>query len=468
MEQILIIDDNEALCRTLSLLVHRMGMEAAYVTTISQGLNLLKNDSYDVVLLDVNLPDGSGLDIIETIRKMPFSPEIIIITGYGNENGAEIAIKNGVWDYIEKSTSLQNMRLSLSRAILYRKQKTKTPPAVAFKRDAIIGTSARMGACLNEAAQAANSESPLLLTGETGTGKELFAKAVHENSPQSAGAFVIVDCTALPEHLVESVIFGHQKGAFTGSTEKHVGLIEQADGGTLFLDEVAELPLEMQKKFLRVLQEKRFRPVGSEKEVSSNFRLICATHRNLDEMVAGRAFRKDLYYRIRALQITLPPLRDRSEDIGKLAMHRIGQVLKHGGGRPPGLHPDFIEMLTAYPWPGNVRELFNTIDWVLARSDKDSILFSSHLPAGIRTEVVKKRLAKSPAPLPEDPDKAGVAAALPMMKAYIEQMKKQYMEELVQQSGGDVSRACRMSGLSRAYLYQLLQKFEISIKTEMH
>jgi len=341
MDQILIIDDNEQLCQTLVKLVDRLGMSAVYETTLQQGLEKALSGNYDIVFLDINLPDGCGLDIIRELRSLPFPPEIIIITGHSDDDGAEIAIQNGAWDYIEKSASMQNIRLSLSRAIQYRKQKKERPSHVALKRDAIIGASIQIVDCLDEAAYAANCDNPTLITGETGTGKELFAKAIHENSRQSAGNFVVVDCAALPEHLVESILFGHKKGSFTGSIENHEGLIRQADAGTLFLDEVGEMPLGIQKKFLRVLQEKRFRPVGCETEMHSNFRLICATHRNLEDMVANGLFRQDLYYRIRTICIALPPLRDRPKDIPCLALHRIGQASIRMGERSHGLTPVF-------------------------------------------------------------------------------------------------------------------------------
>jgi len=462
MDRILIIDDNELFCETLSQLVCRLGMTATHETTLQKGLKNALSVNYDIVFLDVNLPDGSGLDIIEALLCMQLPPEIIIITGYGDENGAEIAIKNGAWDYIEKNTSLQSIQLSLTRALQYRKQKTESPARVALKREAIIGTSPRIAACLDEAALAANCDGPVLLTGETGTGKELFARVIHENSRQSTGNFVVVDCAALPEHLVESLLFGHKKGAFTGSTENHEGLIGQADGGTLFLDEVGELPSGIQKKFLRVLQEKRFRSVGCETETRSDFRLICATLRNLEEMVENRLFRQDLYYRIRAMHIALPPLRDRSIDIPGLTLHRIGQASMQIGGRSHGMNPDFLETLMAHSWPGNVRELFNTIDQALARASDEPVLFSSHLPAGIRASVIKRKLTRPARNLPGATIQSGTDSSLPPLKEYLENMKNQYVKDLMRQTGGDVSAACRRSGLSRAYFYQLLNKYGIA------
>jgi len=264
--KILIMDDNENLCRMISELVRRMGMDADYETTIYDGLKTLEKTPYDIILLDVNLPDGCGLDIIPDLRKGGEPPEIIIITGHSDEESAEIAIKNHVWDYIPKDASLQNLKLSLRRAVQYRHQKRKFPPILKLKRDCIIGNGHAISTCLEKASRAAVSENPVMILGQTGTGKEVFARTIHENSSRAKNDFVVVDCSALPDHLVESTLFGHKRGAFTSADSDRIGLVEQANGGTLFLDEIGELPEEIQKKFLRVLQEKKFRPLGGKTE----------------------------------------------------------------------------------------------------------------------------------------------------------------------------------------------------------
>lgn len=465
MHKVLIIDDNKPLCRTISKMVDSLGMESGYETTLRKGLHRAAVEPFDVVFLDVNLPDGSGLDGIARLRKTPSPPEIVIITGYGDEHGAEAAIRSGAWDYIVKNASLQNIRLSLTRAIDYRTQKKEKPQQVALKRDGIVGQSPAIAACLDRVAQAANSDTPVLITGRTGTGKELFARAVHENSLLFTGNFVVVDCAALPEYLVESILFGHKKGAFTGADSDQAGLIRQADNGTLFLDEIGELPLNVQKKFLRIVQEKRVLPVGSKQELACNFRLVCATHRDLAAMVDQGRFRQDLYYRIRSIQIELPPLRERAEDIPALVISRIARRSRLTGGQTHGLSPDFLEALMAYSWPGNVRELFNTLDGVLAEAFHESTLFPTHLPAHIRADIIKRRLgaesggaAKAASTLGRQAEATG----LPPLKQYIETMKRRYIRDLIQTTGGDIRAACRISGLSRAYLYQLLNKYNLT------
>jgi two-component system NtrC family response regulator len=261
MARVLIIDDDELICEMLSFMVEDMGHSASSATTLKTGFEKASSENFDVIFLDIKMPDGSGLHLLPRIRELPLHPEVIIITGSGDADGAELAIKNGAWDYIQKSSSTKEMLLPFVRALQYREEKNARKPPTALKLNGVIGRSPTMKVCLDLLAQAAQSEVNVLLTGETGTGKEVFARAIHENSMRAENNFVVVDCTALPATLVESVLFGHEKGAFTGADRAQVGLVRQAHAGTLFLDEIGELPLAVQKAFLRVLQEHRFRPV---------------------------------------------------------------------------------------------------------------------------------------------------------------------------------------------------------------
>ena len=274
MANVLIIDDDRAMCDMLSGRMRDMGHNATYALTLKAGLKQAFSESFDVVFLDVGMPDGNGLEALPKIRETPSSPEVIIITGAGSPDGAELAIKNGAWDYIEKPLSISAMSLPLIRALQYREDTRTLGSPVALDREGIVGNSPPMKACFDLMAQASASDANVLITGETGTGKELFAAAIHKNSPRAEKSFVVVDCATLPETLVESMLFGHEKGAFTGADKAKDGLIKQADGGTLFLDEVGELPLSVQKAFLRVLQERRFRPLGGKREIESDFRLV--------------------------------------------------------------------------------------------------------------------------------------------------------------------------------------------------
>jgi two-component system NtrC family response regulator len=355
---ILIIDDDEEMCYALSRMFGPQGHYANCAGSIAQGLEQTGSGNIDVVFLDVRMPDGNGLEALPHIQTSPSAPEVIIITGFGDADGAEIAIKSGAWDYIEKGCSTREMSLPLLRALEYRKQKQHAREGaksiMALKRDGIIGASPKLTDCLDLLAQAAASETSVLITGETGTGKELFARAIHANSSRAKGPFIVVDCAALPETLVESVLFGHEKGAFTGADKSSEGLVRQAGGGTLFLDEVGELPPTTQKSFLRVLQEHRFRPVGSKKELESDFRLVAATNRNMDKMAQEGHFRDDLLFRLKSFVIELPALRERSEDIRELARHHIDRFCEKYGLTPKGFSPEFLDTLKAHPWPGNI------------------------------------------------------------------------------------------------------------------
>ncbi|MFP5213393.1 MAG: sigma-54-dependent transcriptional regulator, partial [Acidobacteriota bacterium] len=327
MARVLIIDDDRAMGQMLAGLVARMGHEARCVLTLKDGLLESGRADYDVVFLDVNLPDGSGLDALPEIVKAPSSPEVIIMTGYGDPDGAEIAIESGAWDYLQKPLSPKKIMLPLTRVFQYRDNlKKRSALPMTLNLDGIIGNSPRMKACYALVAQAACGNANVLITGETGTGKELFARAIHQNSERVRNGLVVVDCAALPETLVESSLFGYERGAFTGADRAKHGLIRQADQGTLFLDEVGELSPSMQKSFLRVLQERCFRPVGGKQEVRSDFRLISATNRNLDRMVDESIFRKDLLFRLRSIHIGLPPLREHPEDVGELVFYHMSRL----------------------------------------------------------------------------------------------------------------------------------------------
>lgn len=468
MARILIIDDDDTICSSLSFVVKRMGHEAVCANTLGAGLELANSQPFDVVFLDVRMPDGNGLEILPKIEETPSSPEIIIITGFGDPHGAELAIKSGAWDYVEKGASLKEISLPLGRALQYREQKkggTNVQNVIALKREGIIGSSSKLKACLDLVAQAAGSDATVLITGETGSGKELFARAVHQNSLRAKGGFVVVDCAALPENLIESLLFGHEKGSFTGAEQTREGLIRQANDGTLFLDEVGELPMALQKAFLRVLQEHRFRPIGSHREIESDFRLVAATNRNLDQMVQNGQFRGDLLFRLQSFVIELPPLRERPEDIKELTRYHIDSFCDRYGLAPKGFSPDFLETLSAYTWPGNVRELVNTLERTIVAARFEPILFPQHLPAHIRIQVAQASLGQDVSA--DNRPAADLPDILPKLHEYREsvyaQAEKQYLHALMSRSTDNIGEACRISGLSQSRLYALLKKHDIPL-----
>ncbi|MDD5009575.1 MAG: sigma-54 dependent transcriptional regulator [Syntrophorhabdaceae bacterium] len=467
MARVLIIDDDEVFSEMLSDMVMRSGHDSSKAFNLKDGVDRALTESFDVVFLDVRLPDGNGLELLPRIRESSSLPEIIILTGFEDPNGPELAIKNGAWDYIEKPSSIKEMTLTLIRALEYRDKKRSVKQPVALRLEGIVGDSPQMRACLDLVTQAAlNGDANVLITGETGTGKELFAWAIHNNSFRSQKSFVVVDCAALPETLVESILFGHEKGAFTGADKVRDGLIRQAHGGTLFLDEIGELPMPLQKNFLRVLQEHRFRPVGAERETESDFRLICATNKDLRTMVQEKRFREDLLFRICTLTIDLPPLRERAEDIKELLIHYITRLCERYGIGIKGYSMEFLEALTAYEWPGNVREFVNAIERALSAAFHEPMLFPKHLPAEIRIQLKRSELSKNSDTQDIDKGTPDAAGGLPKLKdfreAAVADAEKQYLDNLMSITGHNIKEACRISGLSRPRLYALLKKLSLT------
>ncbi len=458
MANILIIDDDALLCESLEDLLARQGHRATSVNSISAARIKCREEEYDIVFLDVRLPDGDGLTIIPELKKTTFDPEIIIITGQGDRDGVEIAIKSGAWCYLEKTSITRELTLPLIRALEYREEKKRRTPSVLIQRDQIVGSSPRLTRCLELLADAAGSDVNALITGETGTGKEIFAHTIHRNSSRvHSGGFVVVDCASLTETLVESILFGHVRGAFSGAEMTRDGLVLQANRGTLFLDEVGELPLNIQKSFLRVLQERTFRPVGDSTEKKSDFRLIAATNRDLDGMARRGKFRKDLLYRLRSLVIELPPLRERGEDILELARYYVNVLCLKYGRQQKEFSPEFIEALNSYGWPGNIRELFHALDRAFATAVDSTTLHTSHLPEGIRIDLARSSISRNRWRAREA--RKITPEPLPSWKQYREQAEYEYLRRLVEETGFDVASACRTSGLSRARLYQLFRKY---------
>lgn len=473
MGKALIIAEGDVVESAAQLLT-TLGHEVDIVDDIGHGWELAAKQSVDAVALALKLKSGDGLALLPRLKQLPHSPEVVVMASSADPEAAEFALRNGVWDFLLIKSMPEPIATSIDQALQYRKEQKGDAPPLTVKREKIIGNSPAMKHCLQLLGQAAVSDANVLITGETGTGKELFARAIHSNSPRSRtlGApvrsnnpradknFVVVDCTALPETLVESVLFGHTRGAFTGADRNHDGLIAQADGGTLFLDEVGELPAEIQKTFLRVLQERRYRPVGSQVEKESNFRLVAATNRDLDQMVEASQFRKDLLFRLRALTIELPSLRQRREDIEDMVRYHTTRLCNVYGMEPKGFAIELMDALCAYAWPGNVRELINTIDGMLAAGVSDSTLYAKHLPLNIRVQIVCGRLKH---PQDEKPEAEDVeAGSLPKFKTYRESSELQYLKDLMAITNRNIPKACEISGISRSRLYEMLAKYGLS------
>ena len=460
MPNILLIDDDRTFSEPLSFYINEIGYDCEVAGSFFQGEALASKKDYDIVLLDVFLPDMSGLDGIGRMKAMPSSPEIIIITGHGDVQGAEIALKNGAWDYLEKPVAYSRIKLLLGRAVEYRKQKLKACDQRVLHRDAIVGNSKKIMECLEVVARAANSSESVFIWGETGTGKESMAKAVHLNSNRKNFPFVTVDCTNIPANLVETLLFGHAKGTFTGADKDRAGLIQQANRGTLFFDEVGDLPLPTQKALLGVLQKKRFRPLGAKEEVACDFRIVSATNRDLKEMMAQGSFRSDLYYRLVSFSIDIPPLRERIDDIKLLVNHYVVQICEAAGIFTKGISSDFMEYLIQYDWPGNIRELINTLHTSVAHAADEPILYEQHLPLDMRLAVMRNTLQGTERKQHEAQRIVLElnTASFPQLSTFRDIAEAKYLDRLLQLAGGKAEEAYRIAGISRSGWYHLLEK----------
>ncbi len=517
MARLLIIEDDPKICTFLSELAEGWGHEAVSVRTIQGGLYTATRGTFDLILLDLELPDGNGLHALPELLKAASAPEVIIITGTGDIQGARLAFKYGAWDYVRKPFTMEEICLPVTRALDYRDEKCRRPAPVSLDRGGIIGSSNAVRSCLDDVARAAVMTGGVLITGETGTGKELFARAIHDNGDRRNGRFVSIDCGAIPEALAEGMLFGHEKGAFTGADRRQEGLISRADGGTLFLDEIGDLSAPVQNVLLRVLQEKRIRPLGAGRELPVDFRIVAATHRDLRKMVEQNSFREDLLFRVRALEINLPPIRERGEDLLEIVMQTILRICRKSGAGTKGVSPDFTAVLTANPWPGNVRELINAVEYALASAGPDPTLYPKHLPpeyrtallaghvpesaggsktagvsetteifeagngGGLRKKVMEDPTEKSPGAGTEsmagDRVKGSGAsgfspggeytketdAAFPTLFEFREEQESRYLNMLVRRARGDREKAKRLSGISQARLYGLLKKYGLSL-----
>ncbi len=470
MIQVLIVDGERSSCAMLAESALRLGHEVSVGHTFSECLEKLKSSPPDVVFIDAELPDGNALDALNRVHEAPSSPTVVVMTTHGTPESAERAIRNGAWDYIPKPVSMKEMTLRLSRAVQYRREHHNNG-ARGIKRGGIVGNSHAMRGSMEMVKQAADSDLNVLITGETGTGKELFALSIHNNSRRAHENFVVVDCTALPGTLVESILFGYSKGAFTGADRAQDGLIRQAHKGTLFLDEMGELPLPLQKTFLRVLQEHRFRPVGSQKEVESNFRLISATNKNLEQMVEEGKFRGDLLYRLGAMTINLPPLRQHPEDIKDMVAFYVDKVCHRFGVAGKRVSEEFLKYLTKYDWPGNVRELFHVLEHACAAALHEETLFPVHLPRELRINITRSLFegnGNGNGQFHDDKDnRKGPEAAAQFLSlktfrqsAYSD-LEEMYLRNLLTSSSGSIKEACMLSKLSRTRLYGLLKKYNI-------
>ncbi|HEY0511174.1 MAG TPA: sigma-54 dependent transcriptional regulator [Thermoanaerobaculia bacterium] len=376
--RILIVEDRDSLRRMLELALGQEGYEVAVAADGRTGIRLIAERPFDFVLTDLKLPDVSGIEVLEASRAAQPRVPVVVLTGYGTVGAAVEAMKLGAYDFLEKPLEIDELARLIERAIGERDEATvfRAPGAPA-----IVGTHPRLRAAIRLLQRVGPTESTVLLTGESGTGKELFAKAIHALSPRRGGPCVALNCAAIPEALIENELFGHEKGAFTGADRRQPGRFEQAEGGTLFLDEIGELPLGVQGKVLRALEERTFERVGGGRTLRADIRLVAATNRDLAAMVDDGELRSDLFFRLNVFPIELPPLRERASDIPLLARHLLLDIARRYKVEPaPRLEDAAAELLVAEPWPGNVRELANVLERAVILAEGPAIRASDLRP----------------------------------------------------------------------------------------
>ncbi len=406
--QILVVDDEADIRELLGLTLARMGLDAHCAATTTEAYALLAKNSYDLCLTDMRLPDGDGLTVVDYVAKHHPNLPVAVITAHGSTENAVAALKAGAFDYLAKPVSLDQLRTLVRSALRLPRssqQRSHAEGASAQSGESLlIGDSGPMRAVRAMIDRLARTQAPIHIGGESGSGKELAARLIHTQGSRSDGPFVPVNCGAIPENLMESEFFGYKKGAFTGAAADREGFFQAASGGTLFLDEVAELPLPMQVKLLRAIQEKKVRKVGSTSEESVDVRIISATHRNLGEEVTHGKFRQDLYYRLNVIELRMPALREMREDIGRLAAAILKRQTAAGPGKAPNLSAAALERLVGYDFPGNVRELENVLERALAMTAGGEIRAEDLQITPTRVAPAAPPVPLSGRPLPEQLD----------------------------------------------------------------
>jgi len=450
--RILIVDDERSMREFLEILFRRDGYDVVTTDGVEGALIALDADDYDVVITDIQMPGRSGLELLRSVKATTPETVVVMITAFATTETAIEAMKEGAYDYINKPFKTDEVRLVIEKALEKKElasenERLRSELRRQKRQRGMVGTSAAMQGVYDLIAQVAGTRTNVLIAGESGTGKELVARAIHEQSNRADGPFVAVNCGAIPENLLESELFGHVKGAFTGAVENKPGLFEAAGGGTLFLDEIGEMPAPLQVKLLRAIQERQIRRVGGNEDLAVDVRLLAATNRELREEVAQGRFREDLYYRLNVIQISLPPLRERMEDVPLLIQHFAEKYARELDRTPPVLSEAAMRRIQAHAFPGNVRELENTIERVVALTRED-IAGEEALPAAILDPPFS---SASP---------CTGQAELPPDGGDLEEMVNRYerslLREALRRSGGVKKRAAALLGVSfRSFRYRL-------------
>jgi DNA-binding NtrC family response regulator len=461
---VLIVDDEAELRKSVeSILVNAMPDLRFSITEASNGKEALQaftSHDFDLVLMDVRMPEMNGLDALKEMKDSDPRTFIVIMTAHSNLADAVTAIKEGAYDYVEKPVDparlTEIVRKSQEASEMISSLALSNPIFDDDVESEFVGNSQKMREVYGLIYKLCKVDTTVLVRGENGTGKELVAKAIHFNSPRKSGAFVAINCGAIPENLMESELFGHEKGSFTGASERKIGKFQLATNGTLFLDEIGELKPEMQVKLLRVLQEKKFLPVGSNREVKSNARIIAATNRNLEKMIEDGSFREDLFYRLNVMPIFLPPLRERKDDIAALAQHFIKKFSKSHQSMIQGLMPDTLEVLKNYRWPGNIRELENAIERSFIVENSQNIHVQS-LPDAVRLSATQNTKPESISGAIKAP---GQALDFELFK---EQAEKDFIISALKANKGKINQTVALANIPKNTLLRKIKKYEINV-----
>ena len=449
---IMVVDDEASIVQSLHGLLTDEGFEVATAANGFEALQQIERESPDLVLLDIWMPGIDGIETLKEIKSKHPHVQVIMITGHGTIETAVQATKNGAFDFIEKPLSIDRVIVAINNALNFRRleEENRYLRKKTIEKHSITGDSEPVSKLKEAITTVAPTDSWVLIKGENGTGKELVARTIHHLSTRALQSMITVNCAAIPEELIESELFGHEKGAFTGANAKMIGKFELADKGTLFLDEIGDMSLKTQAKILRVLQEKQFQRVGGSRTIEVDVRVIAATNKDLEEEITKGSFREDLYYRLNVVPIAVPPLRERGQDIPTLTRTFLKEAARRTRGTPKDIDPSAVDLLSKYTWPGNVRELKNLVER-LAIMVPDDIITQEHLPK------------------PYNP-KAG-AASLPSADALfsIQDLKiaklifeKQFIQHKLEENDNNISKTAKMIGVERSYLHRRIKKLEKS------
>jgi len=458
--RILVIDDESAIRDSLRMTLEYEGYEFLGAATGQEGLALAERDAPDLVLLDVKMPGMDGIDVLERLRSLNDQLPIVVISGHGTISTAVEATKKGAWDFIEKPFASERILVSLRNALDQRqlRDENRSLKKAVEVRHQMVGESPVLKQIMAAISRAAPTNATVLITGESGVGKELVARTIHRNSLRSRERFVQVNCAAIPEELIESELFGHEKGSFTGATEKQVGKFEQADRGTIFLDEIGDMSAKTQAKVLRVLQEGEVERLGSARTIKVDVRVIAATNKNLEEEIEKGQFREDLYFRLAVIPIHVPPLRERPEDVPLLVRHYMESFSRENNARQKRITPSAMDVLQRYRWKGNIRELRNTIERLYIMTGGDTIDVAD-LPSAVRSPA-GVAAARPAASGDADTAKAGT------LREFKDSAERTYLVQKLRENGWNISKTAEAIDTPRSNLYKKLEQYQITQESD--